>query len=115
MNAKPRILSGREAVVWARDYSQEDPAKCDCNILEKTLRGVPGAARVVVGHTIQSSGINSACGGKVYRIDVGLSKGCGDGAPEVLEILKDKEVRRLREAAGKAEARAQAGVNKMSA
>lgn len=37
----------------------------------------------VVGHTIQEQGINSACGEKVFRIDVGLSKGCGDGEPEV--------------------------------
>lgn len=107
INAKPRFLSGREAVVWARDYSQEDPARCDCDALKKALAGVPGAARVVVGHTIQGAGINSACGGRVFRIDVGLSRGCGDGTPEVLEILRDREVRRLREAAGKAEARAQ--------
>ena len=37
----------------------------------------------VVGHTIQEQGINSACGEKVFRIDVGLSKGCGNGEPEV--------------------------------
>ena len=41
--------------------------------------GLPGAARMVVGHTIQSGGINSACEGRVLRVDVGLSKGCGDG------------------------------------
>ena len=104
ISAKPRFLSGREAVVWARDYSVEDAARCDCAALEKALSGVPGSARLVVGHTIQSVGINSACDGKVFRIDVGLSKGCGDGAPEVLEILKDKEVRRLREAASVAKA-----------
>ena len=37
----------------------------------------------VVGHTIQDQGINSACQEQVYRIDVGLSKGCGNGSPEV--------------------------------
>ena len=97
ISAKPKFLSGREAVVWARTYSLEDAERCDCKTLEETLRGVPGAARVVVGHTIQSTGINSACGERVYRIDVGLSKGCGDGEPEVLEIVRDQEVKRVRE------------------
>ena len=39
--------------------------------------------RQVVGHTIQKAGINSTCDGRVHRIDVGLSKGCGDGTPQV--------------------------------
>ena len=39
---------------------------------------------MVVGHTIQAQGINSACEGRVYRVDVGLSRGCGDGAPQVM-------------------------------
>jgi hypothetical protein len=33
----------------------------------------------VVGHTIQEGGITNACDQKVFRVDVGLSKGCGDG------------------------------------
>lgn len=31
----------------------------------------------------------------MYRIDVGMSKGCGDGDVQVLEILHDTDVRRL--------------------
>lgn len=31
----------------------------------------------------QDAGINSACNERVFRIDVGLSKGCGDGDPQV--------------------------------
>lgn len=58
---------------------------------------LPGAQRVVVGHTIQQAGINGACGNRVLRVDVGMSKGCGDRPVEVLEILRDgAEVRRLR-------------------
>lgn len=57
----------------------------------------PPPSSQVVGHTIQEAGINSACGGKVLRIDVGLSRGCGDGDPQVLEILDDRLVRRLSE------------------
>lgn len=71
--------------------------RCHCGLLEETLNKIPGARRMVVGHTIQENGINSACNGKVYRIDVGLSKGCGDGLPEVLEILKDDRIRRVQE------------------
>ncbi len=37
----------------------------------------------VVGHTIQEQGINSACAERVFRIDVGMSKGCGNGEAEV--------------------------------
>ena len=45
-----------------------------------------GAKRLVVGHTVQKSGINSACGDKLFRIDVGLSAYYGDNPTQVLEI-----------------------------
>lgn len=47
---------------------------------------------MVVGHTIQTRGINSACESRVVRVDVGMSHGCGDGPVEVLEVLKDGQV-----------------------
>ena len=46
-------------------------------------QSIPGAQRMVVGHTIQGQGINSACEGRVFRVDVGMSRGCGDGEPQV--------------------------------
>lgn len=61
----------------------EDERRCDCKLLEQSLRMVAGAQRMVVGHTIQGAGINSACDNRVFRVDVGLSRGCGDGQPEV--------------------------------
>ena len=61
----------------------EDARRCNCAALEETLSLLPGAQRMVVGHTIQEAGINSACNDRVFRIDVGLSAGCGDGMPEV--------------------------------
>lgn len=100
---KPPFLSGRSAVVWARDYSNEDPERCDCKALEETLAKIPGSKRMVVGHTIQGSGINSACNEKVFRVDVGLSRGCGDGTPEVLVIHNDNHVVRLKENSGEVE------------
>lgn len=93
----PRFLSGRRAVVWARDYSHENETYCDCDALKEALSKVPGAKRMVVGHTIQERGINSACDGQVHRVDVGLSRGCGDGTPEVLVIHNDTTVERLKE------------------
>jgi hypothetical protein len=172
----PGFLRGANAVVWARDYSQRDEARCDCEKLVQVLEALPGAKRMVVrapprraaprraelnwrleaglcgggcvstapagcpplgmrapelacdasphaalvgpacqppplrpprtkpprrpqvGHTIQSDGITSACAGRVLRVDVGMSRGCGDGEPEVLEIVGDAVVRRLTEA-----------------
>ena len=93
--AMPDILKGRDAVVWARDYSHEDAAACDCDALRAALRALPGAARMVVGHTIQEGGINAACGGAVLRVDVGLSAGCGDGGVQVLVVDRDCAVTRL--------------------
>lgn len=100
----PSFLRGASAVVWARDYSLEEK-RCDCTALQEVLQAIPGAARMVVGHTIQEAGISTACNNMVYRVDVGLSKGCGDGDVEVLEIIDDKHISRLRE--GKAPERLQ--------
>jgi hypothetical protein len=94
----PAFLRGSNAVVWARDYSHTDERACNCGRLEQALGALPGAARQVVGHTIQD-GVNGACGGRVFRVDVGLSKGCADGPVEALEILDDRVVRRLAEGA----------------
>ena len=46
----------------------------------------PDVRRMVMGHTPQNR-INSALGGKAWRIDVGASKGVMGGKPEVLEII----------------------------
>jgi hypothetical protein len=71
---------------FIRLLSAEDELRCDCAALEQALGMLPGARRMVVGHTIQEAGINSACGDRVFRIDVGLSKGCGDGDPQVRHL-----------------------------
>ncbi|KAI3795005.1 hypothetical protein L1987_37648 [Smallanthus sonchifolius] len=39
--------------------------------------------------SIKTNGINAVCDGKAVRIDVGMSKGCVNGLPEVLEISGD--------------------------
>ncbi|GJN27954.1 hypothetical protein PR202_gb16022 [Eleusine coracana subsp. coracana] len=80
----PEYVRGRDAVVWLRRFS--DGYNCDCQRLEGVLGMIPGAKRMVMGHTIQTEGINAVCGAQAVRVDVGLSKGCGNGLPEVLEI-----------------------------
>ncbi|KAL3780859.1 hypothetical protein HJC23_001592 [Cyclotella cryptica] len=43
---------------------------------------------MVMGHTPQNR-INSALGGRAWRIDVGASAGVMGGTPEVLEIIHE--------------------------
>ncbi|XP_062183317.1 shewanella-like protein phosphatase 2 [Phragmites australis] len=80
----PEFVRGRDAVVWLRRFS--DGFDCDCKRLEGVLGMIPGAKRMVMGHTIQTEGITAVCGAQAVRVDVGLSRGCGNGLPEVLEI-----------------------------
>jgi Calcineurin-like phosphoesterase len=94
----PAIVVAEDGPVWTRAYSGED-GEPDCKDLASALSRL-GARRMVVGHTVQHRGANSACGGSIWRIDVGLSHYFG-GPIEALEIRGD-EVRVLREDAGTA-------------
>ncbi|KAK2999130.1 hypothetical protein RJ639_024586 [Escallonia herrerae] len=89
------LVRGRDSVVWLRRFSADVGGKCDCSTLERVLAAIPGAKRMVMGHTIQESGINGACGNRAIRIDVGMSRGCRDRLPEVLEIVGDSRLRVL--------------------
>ncbi|XP_031476609.1 shewanella-like protein phosphatase 2 [Nymphaea colorata] len=91
----PSCVRGRDSVVWLRRYSTKSVGDGDCSVLQHALETIPNAKRMIVGHTIQESGINGACQNRVIRIDVGMSKGCGNGMPEVLEITRNKGVRIL--------------------
>jgi hypothetical protein len=81
--APPELLVANDGPVWTRAYSN-DEAQADCAELTRTL-ALLGAKRMVVGHTVQRTGINSACEGKVWRIDVGMSHYFG-GPIQVLDI-----------------------------
>lgn len=91
----PRYCRGRNAVVWLRKFSDELAANCDCSALEHVLATIPGVKRMIMGHTIQDVGINGVCDEKAIRIDVGMSKGCINGLPEVLEIDSELGLRIL--------------------
>jgi hypothetical protein len=88
----PRILVDPEAPIWTRDYSEPTPTPEKCAELERVLTAL-SAKRLVVGHTVQKQGINSACADEVWRIDVGLSRFYG-AKPSVLEI-RGEQVRVL--------------------
>ena len=81
---EPEWVRGADSPVWARIYSKDpDSAACDtlCQVLEALE-----VERMVVGHTVQKSGITAFCGGRVWAIDVGMARAYG-GRPEVLEII----------------------------
>jgi len=88
-----RVVSADDGPVWSRRYA-ESPDEAACAEVERSLATV-GARRMVVGHTVQRSGITSACGERVWRIDVGLASYYG-GKTEALELRPDG-VRALRE------------------
>lgn len=83
----PTILEGAGGPVWMRTYSRRGvrAGGAECQLLNDTLK-LLGAKRMVVGHTVQPA-INAACGGRVWRVDTGLSSAYG-GPAEALEILR---------------------------
>lgn len=89
----PPALKGANSPVWMRDYSRPGvrAGGAECRMLDETLRLV-GVKRMVVGHTPQAEGINAACGGRVWRIDTGMSKAYG-GTPEAIEISRRGNVK----------------------
>ena len=84
---EPSAINGDDCPIWSRHYSDETDA-ADCLLLEQTLQ-IVGAERMIVAHTVQDNGINSACDGQVWRVDVGLADYYG-GATQVLEIEGDR-------------------------
>jgi hypothetical protein len=90
---QPEWIRGDSSPVWTRLYSDE-PNQDACDTLSIVLERL-GMERMVVGHTVQQTGITAFCGGRVWAIDVGMARHYG-GRPEVLEIREDV-VRSLRD------------------
>jgi hypothetical protein len=80
-----KALANEESPVWTRAYGSPEVDADTCRMLGRVLEQV-GAKRLVVGHTVQKSGISSACQDRLFRIDIGLSAYYGDNPPQVLEI-----------------------------
>ena len=85
----------RASPVWSRAYSHPagaEPAQSRCGEAAKALDAL-GLRRMVVGHTPQiTAGINACCGGRVYRIDTGLSSFYG-GMKQCLEVVSNERPR----------------------
>ena len=94
--ALPLCLGGgnggdAESPIWMRDYSNFQPDAQAQQLLDRALDAVgDDVHRMVMGHTPQPR-INSALQAKAWRIDVGVSRGMGQGTPEVLEIIHGEE------------------------
>jgi hypothetical protein len=89
---EPEWIGGGESPVWTRLYSDQ-PSQAACDTLSSVLDELE-VQRMVVGHTVQRTGITAFCGGRVWAIDVGMAA-YYQGRPEVLEIRGDA-VRSLR-------------------
>lgn len=75
-------------ILWNRELSIGSP---DCEKLEKILKHFK-VNGLIVGHTVQTNGINSKCNNKIWRVDTGMSKAFGSEENiQVLEILDDGE------------------------
>ncbi len=85
MQRTAAALMSPDSVVWTRLYAQDTPAVCET--LRKTLTRLD-VDRMVVGHTVQQSGITSGCDGRLWRIDVGMARHYG-GSAQVLVIEGD--------------------------
>lgn len=79
--ARPPLASDSSGPVWTRAWGG---ASVDCAALDRVLAAT-GADRMVVAHSVQHGGITSACGGKLWRVDTGMSSAYG-GPTQVLEI-----------------------------
>lgn len=89
----PKHVLEEKGVVWTRDYGGAEGGNkseaAACKRLQEALDAT-GAKRLVVGHTPQQKGINSGCGGKVWRSDTGMSRGIYGNAPQVIEIVNGR-------------------------
>ncbi|KAJ3377568.1 hypothetical protein HDU84_008516, partial [Entophlyctis sp. JEL0112] len=81
-------IFGAAGPLWYRGYAQ-DSERSVCSSLEKAL-DLLNAKRMVIGHTpqLETRKILSRCDGRVFVIDVGISRAYG-GACAALEIVGD--------------------------
>ena len=83
--ALPEVVGGDDAPVWTRIFGGPSPSSEACAELDSVLSSL-SVKRLVIGHTVQKAGVSSACDGRVFRVDVGLSDYYGKNPTQVLEI-----------------------------
>ncbi|WP_244923943.1 metallophosphoesterase [Enhygromyxa salina] len=79
----PAAVVDSDGPVWTRRYS-DGPDQADCEQLGQALK-IIGVQRMVVGHTVHTEGVVSACDERVWMIDVGMANYYG-GPVQVLDI-----------------------------
>jgi hypothetical protein len=85
----PEQLASDHTPYWTRIYGEAPTSTEVCGSLNRVLTALK-AARLVIGHTPQKSGITFDCDQKLARIDVGLSAFYGNNPTEVLQIAGGK-------------------------
>lgn len=86
-------MGGPHSILWNRTFGQEVfktqyERYHACSTVKDVLSKL-GAKRLVVGHTPQLNGCNCECGGQVWRVDVGMSRGVLNAGPQALVIEQD--------------------------
>lgn len=91
------LLRSKDSPFWDRTFSNYSSNKNigegnTCNKVNETMEYLK-LRGMIVGHTVQKRGINSACDGKIWRTDIGMSKAFGkkNKKIQVLEIINDGE------------------------
>ncbi len=77
---EPSMMHDPHGPLWTTMFSAGER----CAELEQALAALE-VERMVMGHEVQRAGVTSSCGGKAWRIDVGLAKLYG-GPMQVVEI-----------------------------
>ncbi len=80
-----KLLSGDESVLWDRSLSETRPSEYVGQVFRAVRLHYPGVHTLVVGHSIQSHGVDvvETPHGRVVRVDVGMSRSfAGDREPD---------------------------------
>lgn len=90
------LNSSENSPFWTRIFGQLPPklsySNKECKEHLKPVLEAYGIKGMIIGHTPQEIGINSTCGNRLFRIDIGASKAFDNKrAPQVLEIEKLKD------------------------
>lgn len=88
-------MGGPHSIMWNRTLGQEvfktQYERYHACSMAKSVLCKLGAKRLVVGHTPQMAGCNCECGGQVWRVDVGMSRGVLNAGPQALVIEQDED------------------------
>ncbi len=84
------MIAAEDSPLWARSLLERAPLArvAPCAALDQTLAAMSAKRMVVEARTVQKHGVTSACGDKIWRIDVGMASHYG-GKPAALEIVGD--------------------------